>query len=837
MKNAWNRPLKPVSAPPGLSRRDSNKPGANKASDASKNNKNSAQPDLLRERFLHLTLALVGQNVTLTLTDGAVVEGVLHTFTPFHMPKGKGRNSVKEDHSNKYVIKAATTTHPDAAGQESKEQQPGATLIIPAEKVAQMIVKSIRLEQQNRGGASGGSNHNSTSGDAFVTDTDISSGGATVNDDLVMASSAWVTGDGNEGGGLGGSSNNNNNASNNNNMGRKGLFGTKTATAGDDALRGGIGEWDQFKANEAQFGVKASFDENLYTTSLDKTNVDRRKQMEAERLAREIEGQTSSNMHLAEERGQALEGDYDEEDLYSGVLVTGGEEAKQKERTKLVLKPRSSDAKKEGGDATATAKNESISKAKGGDKAGKDTDGAGAGAPKKMAWAAVVKKAEPSKPASPSKDKSGDEPSTDDSTDKTAEEKESKNSKEKTADDALVKETAKLEVQEKETSQSEDKKDEEKPAEKPKPKSKLNPSAKSFSFNPSAKSFTPSFSAPAPAQAQQTQAPPAEPQHHMGMPMQPHYMQYPQMQPGGMPGPMMYQPAFHPQMRYGQGAAPPQYPGMMPQQQQGQPQQPPPPPAAGMQPGQVPTPPVSGGGTPIPEQKKTEGEDAGTGAPTANTGESEPTATNASPQDAEKSEGDQAQVQQPQSVPGANQQPGQAPPMAGQMGYGPGYYPGGMPMHGGRGPVQHQQPQQHHYPPQMVGGPQQMPVRNYVYGVPPQHMHQHQGNMPQYNQMRGGPGGFSGGPPYMQGGYNHRQMDDDMGYRGGRGGRGGRGRRGGRGGRGNGGRGKYHNNYNNNNNNGQSGNNGNHHPNNQQQNGPSDNPDTSNAPEEKNANE
>ncbi len=43
--------------------------------------------------------------------------------------------------------------------------------------------------------------------------------------------------------------------------------------------------------------------------------------------------------------------------------------------------------------------------------------------------------------------------------------------------------------------------------------------------------------------------------------------------------------------------------------------------------------------------------------------------------------------------------------------------------------------------------------------------------------------------------------------------------------------GKYHNNYNNNSNN------NNHHQNNQQQNAPSDNPDTSNAPDEKNANE
>ena len=42
----------------------------------------------------------------------------------------------------------------------------------------------------------------------------------------------------------------------------------------------------------------------------------------AEKMAREIESQTSNNVHLQEERGHAIEreGDLDEEDLYSGVL-------------------------------------------------------------------------------------------------------------------------------------------------------------------------------------------------------------------------------------------------------------------------------------------------------------------------------------------------------------------------------------------------------------------------------------------------------------------------------------------------------------------------------------
>jgi PAB1-binding protein PBP1 len=32
-------------------------------------------------------------------------------------------------------------------------------------------------------------------------------------------------------------------------------------------------EWDQFKANEDMFGVQTTYDENLYTTRLDKGTI------------------------------------------------------------------------------------------------------------------------------------------------------------------------------------------------------------------------------------------------------------------------------------------------------------------------------------------------------------------------------------------------------------------------------------------------------------------------------------------------------------------------------------------------------------------------------------
>ena len=49
------------------------------------------------------------------------------------------------------------------------------------------------------------------------------------------------------------------------------------------------GSWDQFAANEKLFGVKAGFDEDLYTTKLDRNAPDfKEKERRAQQLANEI---------------------------------------------------------------------------------------------------------------------------------------------------------------------------------------------------------------------------------------------------------------------------------------------------------------------------------------------------------------------------------------------------------------------------------------------------------------------------------------------------------------------------------------------------------------------
>ncbi|KAL8674929.1 MAG: hypothetical protein Q9168_000632 [Polycauliona sp. 1 TL-2023] len=89
----------------------------------------------------------------------------------------------------------------------------------------------------------------------------------------------------------------------------------------DMSLEGPGGSWDQFQANEKRFGLKSDYNENIYTTTIDRSHPDyRRREADALRIAQEIEGGQASNAHVREERGFSHPEDVmDEEDRYSGV--------------------------------------------------------------------------------------------------------------------------------------------------------------------------------------------------------------------------------------------------------------------------------------------------------------------------------------------------------------------------------------------------------------------------------------------------------------------------------------------------------------------------------------
>ncbi|KAJ1279183.1 hypothetical protein BS78_04G135700 [Paspalum vaginatum] len=85
--------------------------------------------------------------------------------------------------------------------------------------------------------------------------------------------------------------------------------------------RKGNRSWDQFETNAALFGVKSTFNEEIYTTKLEKGPHMRELEKHALRIAREIEGEDTKDIHLAEERGLFLgdDLDHDEEIKYSAV--------------------------------------------------------------------------------------------------------------------------------------------------------------------------------------------------------------------------------------------------------------------------------------------------------------------------------------------------------------------------------------------------------------------------------------------------------------------------------------------------------------------------------------
>ncbi|XP_025618453.1 polyadenylate-binding protein-interacting protein 3 isoform X1 [Arachis hypogaea] len=78
--------------------------------------------------------------------------------------------------------------------------------------------------------------------------------------------------------------------------------------------------WDQFETNKTLFGVNSTFNEDLYTTKLEKGPQMKELEQKALRIAKEIEGEDTHDLHLAEERGRYHDDfDSDEETRFSSV--------------------------------------------------------------------------------------------------------------------------------------------------------------------------------------------------------------------------------------------------------------------------------------------------------------------------------------------------------------------------------------------------------------------------------------------------------------------------------------------------------------------------------------
>ena len=76
-----------------------------------------------------------------------------------------------------------------------------------------------------------------------------------------------------------------------------------TAAGSLESSRDSAGPWDQFAVNEKQFGLTTDYDENIYTTKIDKSHPNHKQRVaDAEKKAREIERSSTTNAHVAEER-------------------------------------------------------------------------------------------------------------------------------------------------------------------------------------------------------------------------------------------------------------------------------------------------------------------------------------------------------------------------------------------------------------------------------------------------------------------------------------------------------------------------------------------------------
>lgn len=447
---------------------------------------------ILRERFLHLILSMVGQSVTLMTNDGRTIEGILHTFTPF-------ANLADEAMGNVYVVKASRTLNEEGKGDDGTAViiEEGSTVVIPAHNVSSVTVKSMRLDSGMVVDALAGKVV-----DTLQTDSQIS-GGRGADNNLVAAGSAWtLTGSLNEalGGGamsLSGDVPGTRGADTLNWRAAAARGGGQKPSAtdgfksscGEGGLDGSVGEWDQFSANEMKFNVKASFDENLYTTKLDVSNIDVSRRVEAERIAREIESQMSINMHVAEERNQTFASDYDEEDRYSGVL-TKDLKARPVVLASGVKSPVPGKSMNYAAAAQAAGKKGSTAES-----IAKSTATAAA----TTATAALSEDID--KAATSAADKLSPPPSLKSQQVKASlEERKFKSiSTDVTSDFGGLDEKEAVIVDEMYTKMYQPEENDEKNAAAVTSSIKLNPNAKAFTFNPTAKTFTPTFAAPSPS--------------------------------------------------------------------------------------------------------------------------------------------------------------------------------------------------------------------------------------------------------------------------------------------------------------------------------------------------
>lgn len=234
-----------------------------------------AQRDRHRSNFLYFLQSLVGQRVIVSIKDAGEISGLFYAATPFDAAR-----------DTEIALKMVKVKEQPVS---VKPIVDGSTLILSVEDI--LSIEVLELDLQSSQGRN-------ITGD-LQTDGDI---GTKLGSDrlqvldgrnLDTVDSTWLAAD---------------------------TSASLEAPSSSAGHYSGSASWDQFEVNKRLYNVKSTFDENLYTKPLNRGEFTKEQIRSAERHAREIESSHSSNIHLQEERGQVMEREIDEEDLYSGVI-------------------------------------------------------------------------------------------------------------------------------------------------------------------------------------------------------------------------------------------------------------------------------------------------------------------------------------------------------------------------------------------------------------------------------------------------------------------------------------------------------------------------------------
>ncbi|XP_023529022.1 polyadenylate-binding protein-interacting protein 3-like isoform X2 [Cucurbita pepo subsp. pepo] len=228
------------------------------------------------DRLVYLTACFIGQHVDVQVKNGSIYSGIFHS------------SNTEKDFG--IILKMARLTKDTSSrGQktigDSLNKAPSKTLVIPAKDLVQVIAKDVTVTKD------GLSNEVDYENQELLIDSVISQSS---QHDAERELKPWIPDD-----------------------------DDPQFPELDNIFDGPWNRsWDQFEVNEKLFGVRSTFDEELYTTKLERGPQTRELEKEASRIAREIEGEDTEDLHLAEERGIDLHDkfDIDEETRFSSVF-------------------------------------------------------------------------------------------------------------------------------------------------------------------------------------------------------------------------------------------------------------------------------------------------------------------------------------------------------------------------------------------------------------------------------------------------------------------------------------------------------------------------------------